>query len=81
MGSTSPRYRAPCEPHPVRWDHTLVIRLVWAGRHELPVAPCRLDVSTEPARGEPLREDHSATEFEDSLENLLQRLALIRTEN
>ena len=30
---------------------------------------------------EPLREDHSATEFEDSLENLLQRLALIRTEN
>ncbi len=29
----------------------------------------------------PLREDHSATEFEDSLENLLQRLALIRTEN
>jgi len=29
---------------------------------------------------EPLREDHSATEFEDSLENLLQRLALIRTE-
>ena len=29
----------------------------------------------------PLREDHSATEFEDSLENLLQRLALIRTQN
>jgi AcrR family transcriptional regulator len=29
----------------------------------------------------PLREDHSAPEFEDSLENLLQRLALIRTEN
>ena len=29
----------------------------------------------------PLREDHSATEFEDSLENLLQRLALIRIEN
>lgn len=29
---------------------------------------------------EPLREDHSASEFEDSLENLLQRLALIRTE-
>jgi AcrR family transcriptional regulator len=29
----------------------------------------------------PLREDHSATEFEDSLENLLQRLALIRTES
>ena len=28
-----------------------------------------------------LSEDHSATEFEDSLENLLQRLALIRTEN
>jgi AcrR family transcriptional regulator len=28
----------------------------------------------------PLREDHSAIEFEDSLENLLQRLALIRTE-
>jgi AcrR family transcriptional regulator len=28
-----------------------------------------------------LREDHSATEFEDSLENLLQRLALIRTES
>jgi AcrR family transcriptional regulator len=27
-----------------------------------------------------LREDHSALEFEDSLENLLQRLALIRTE-
>jgi AcrR family transcriptional regulator len=29
---------------------------------------------------ESLREDHSATEFEDSLEELLQRLALIRTE-
>ena len=29
----------------------------------------------------PLREDHSAVEFEDSLENLLQRLALIRTES
>ena len=29
---------------------------------------------------EQLREDHSAVEFEDSLENLLQRLALIRTE-
>jgi AcrR family transcriptional regulator len=29
----------------------------------------------------PLREDHSATEFEDSLENLLQRLALIRAES
>jgi AcrR family transcriptional regulator len=29
----------------------------------------------------PLHEDHSATEFEDSLENLLQRLALIRTQN
>jgi AcrR family transcriptional regulator len=28
-----------------------------------------------------LREDHAATEFEDSLENLLQRLALIRTES
>jgi AcrR family transcriptional regulator len=28
-----------------------------------------------------LREDHSATEFEDSLEDLLQRLALIRSEN
>ncbi|KQW50942.1 hypothetical protein ASC77_25115 [Nocardioides sp. Root1257] len=27
-----------------------------------------------------LREDHSAIEFEDSLENLLQRPALIRTE-
>jgi AcrR family transcriptional regulator len=27
-----------------------------------------------------LREDHSATEFEESLENLLQRIALIRTE-
>jgi Tetracyclin repressor-like, C-terminal domain len=27
-----------------------------------------------------LREDHSALEFEDSLENLLQRLALIHTE-
>jgi AcrR family transcriptional regulator len=27
-----------------------------------------------------LREDHSAVEFEDSLENLLQRLALIRSE-
>ncbi len=30
---------------------------------------------------EHLRENHSAVEFEDSLENLLQRLALIRTEN
>lgn len=29
----------------------------------------------------PLREDHSVTEFEDSLENLLQRLALISTQN
>jgi AcrR family transcriptional regulator len=29
----------------------------------------------------PLHEDHSAVEFEDSLENLLQRLALIRTES
>lgn len=29
----------------------------------------------------PLREDHSAVEFEDALENLLQRLALIRTES
>ncbi|GAA4718006.1 TetR/AcrR family transcriptional regulator C-terminal domain-containing protein [Nocardioides conyzicola] len=29
----------------------------------------------------PLREDHSAIEFEDSLEDLLQRLALIRTES
>ncbi len=28
-----------------------------------------------------LRENHSATEFEDSLENLLQRLALTRTES
>jgi AcrR family transcriptional regulator len=28
-----------------------------------------------------LHEDHSATEFEDSLENLLQRLTLIRTES
>jgi AcrR family transcriptional regulator len=28
-----------------------------------------------------LRENHSSTEFEDSLENLLQRLALILTEN
>jgi AcrR family transcriptional regulator len=31
--------------------------------------------------GTALREDHSATEFEDSLENLLHRLALIRTES
>jgi AcrR family transcriptional regulator len=30
---------------------------------------------------EQLSENHSATEFEDSLENLLQRLALIRTES
>lgn len=30
---------------------------------------------------EPLREDHSAIEFEDSLESLLQRLALIRSES
>lgn len=30
--------------------------------------------------GSALREDHAATEFEDSLENLLHRLALIRTE-
>jgi AcrR family transcriptional regulator len=30
---------------------------------------------------EPLREDHSAVEFEASLENLLERIALIRTEN
>ena len=29
----------------------------------------------------PLREDHAATEFEDALEELLQRLALIRTEH
>jgi len=29
----------------------------------------------------PLREDQSTVEFEDSLENLLQRLALIRTES
>ena len=28
----------------------------------------------------PLREDHSAAEFEESLENLLQRLALVRAE-
>lgn len=28
-----------------------------------------------------LREDHSAVEFEDSLENLLSRLALIHAEN
>ncbi|MEX0427710.1 TetR/AcrR family transcriptional regulator C-terminal domain-containing protein [Nocardioides sp. DS6] len=29
----------------------------------------------------PLREDHSAAEFEESLENLLERLALIKAEN
>jgi hypothetical protein len=29
----------------------------------------------------PLREDHIATEFEDSLEHLLQRPALIRTKS
>lgn len=30
---------------------------------------------------QPLRENHAGVEFEDSLENLLQRLALIRSEN
>ena len=52
-GSTSPRYPA-AGPARCRyaWGDPLVIRLVWAGRHVLPVAPCRLDVSTEPARGD-----------------------------
>ena len=43
LGGAPPRYPAKTP---------LVIRLVWAGRHELPVAPCRLDVSTEPAPGD-----------------------------
>jgi AcrR family transcriptional regulator len=30
---------------------------------------------------QPLRENHAGVEFEDSLENLLQRLALVRSEN
>jgi hypothetical protein len=29
---------------------------------------------------QPLREDHSATEFEEALEELINRLALIRSE-